>query len=235
MYLPVQMGHAIHPGIGYIGDDTGENISERNGNFCELTGLYWAAKNLDSDYIGIVHYRRYFASRLHRFERKKRRVIGHEELNAILATTNVVLPKERHYFIETNYSQYCHAHNAIDLDTTRVIIEEKYPEYLPEFDRQMKKTKGHKFNMFIMKRYAVDEYCEWLFDILFELEKRLDISNYSLKDSRVFGYVSERLLDVWLYTKGYSYTEMPVLFMENQHFIKKITKFMLRKFNIKCE
>jgi len=38
MYLPVQMGHAIHPGIGYIGDDTGENISERNGNFCELTG-----------------------------------------------------------------------------------------------------------------------------------------------------------------------------------------------------
>ena len=72
MYLPVQMGHAIHPGIGYIGDDTGENISERNGNFCELTGLYWAAKNLDSDYIGIVHYRRYFASRLHRFERKRR-------------------------------------------------------------------------------------------------------------------------------------------------------------------
>ena len=99
MYLPVQMGHAIHPGIGYIGDDTGENISERNGNFCELTGLYWAAKNLDSDYIGIVHYRRYFASRLHRFERKKRRVIGHEELNAILATTNVVLPKERHYSV----------------------------------------------------------------------------------------------------------------------------------------
>ena len=65
MYLPVQMGHAIHPGIGYIGDDTGENISERNGNFCELTGLYWAAKNLDSDYIGIVHYRRYFASSMH--------------------------------------------------------------------------------------------------------------------------------------------------------------------------
>ena len=48
MYLPVQMGHAIHPAIGYIGDDTGENISERNANFCELTGLYWAAHNIDS-------------------------------------------------------------------------------------------------------------------------------------------------------------------------------------------
>ena len=115
MYLPVQMGHAIHPDIGYVGDDTGENISEKNWNFCELTGLYWASKNLESDYIGIVHYRRYFASRIHRLCSKKHRVIGHEELNAILATTNVVLPKERHYFIETNYTQYIHAHHKQDL------------------------------------------------------------------------------------------------------------------------
>ena len=175
MYLPVQMGHAIHPGIGYIGDDTGENISERNGNFCELTGLYWAAKNLDSDYIGIVHYRRYFASRLHRFERKKRRVIGHEELNAILATTNVVLPKERHYFIETNYTQYIHAHHEQDLRVTRAIIERKCPEYLPAYDTYMSKTHGHHFNMFVMKKELLQHYCTWLFDILFELEKELDI------------------------------------------------------------
>lgn len=171
MYLPVQMGHAIHPGIGYIGDDTGENISERNGNFCELTGLYWAAKNLDSDYIGIVHYRRYFASRLHRFERKKRRVIGHEELNAILATTNVVLPKERHYFIETNYTQYIHAHHEQDLRVTRAIIERKCPEYLPAYDTYMSKTHGHHFNMFVMKKELLQHYCTWLFDILFELER----------------------------------------------------------------
>lgn len=123
MYLPVQMGHAIHPACGYIGDDTGENISERNANFCELTGLYWAAHNIDSDYIGIVHYRRYFASRKKSiFDAKKRRVISHEELCAILATTNVVLPKERHYFIETNYTQYIHAHHKQDLTVTRAII-----------------------------------------------------------------------------------------------------------------
>ena len=200
MYLPVQMGHAIHPGIGYIGDDTGENISERNGNFCELTGLYWAAKNLDSDYIGIVHYRRYFASRLHRFERKKRRVIGHEELNAILATTNVVLPKERHYFIETNYTQYIHAHHEQDLRVTRAIIERKCPEYLPAYDTYMSKTHGHHFNMFVMKKELLQHYCTWLFDILFELEKELDISSYSTNDKRVFGFVSERLLDAWLIT-----------------------------------
>ena len=203
MYLPVQMGHAIHPGIGYIGDDTGENISERNGNFCELTGLYWAAKNLDSDYIGIVHYRRYFASRLHRFERKKRRVIGHEELNAILATTNVVLPKERHYFIETNYTQY---------------------------DTYMSKTHGHHFNMFVMKKELLQHYCTGLFDILFELEKELDISSYSTNDKRVFGFVSERLLDAWLITNNIAYEELDVVYMESQHWLRKGMAFLNRKF-----
>ncbi|HIX95170.1 MAG TPA: DUF4422 domain-containing protein, partial [Candidatus Gemmiger excrementipullorum] len=86
MYLPVQMGHAIHPDIGYTGDDTGENISDRNWNFCELTGLYWAWKNIEADYIGLVHYRRYFASRANRFAPKRQRVIRHEELDQILAT-----------------------------------------------------------------------------------------------------------------------------------------------------
>lgn len=71
VYLPVQMGHAIHPDIGYVGDDTGENISEKNWNFCELTGLYWAVHNIDAEYLGIVHYRRYFGSRRHRFAPKK--------------------------------------------------------------------------------------------------------------------------------------------------------------------
>ena len=176
MYLPVQMGHAIHPAIGYIGDDTGENISERNANFCELTGLYWAAHNIDSDYIGIVHYRRYFASRRKsRFAAKKDRVISHEELCSILATTNVILPKERHYFIETNYTQYIHAHHKRDLTATRAIIARKCPEYLPAYDMYMSKTHGHHFNMFVMKKELLQHYCTWLFDILFELERELDI------------------------------------------------------------
>ena len=239
MYLPVQMGHAIHPGIGYIGDhpacgyigdDTGENISERNANFCELTGLYWAAHNIDSDYIGIVHYRRYFASRLHRFERKKRRVIGHEELNAILATTNVVLPKERHYFIETNYTQYIHAHHEQDLRVTRAIIERKCPEYLPAYDMYMSKTHGHHFNMFVMKKELLQHYCTWLFDILFELEKELDISSYSTNDKRVFGFVSERLLDAWLITNNIAYEELDVVYMESQHWLRKGMAFLNRKF-----
>ena len=64
-YLPVHVGRALHPDIdlGFAGDDTGDNISAKNPHYCELTALYWAWKNLAADYIGLVHYRRYFTRR----------------------------------------------------------------------------------------------------------------------------------------------------------------------------
>lgn len=93
----------------------------------------------------------------------------------------------------------------------------------------MKRTSGHKFNMLIMKRELLDDYCTWLFDLLFELEKRLDISAYSANDKRVFGFVSERLLDVWIGTNQIEYQEMPVLFMEKQNWLVKGKNFLKRK------
>ena len=81
-----------------------------------------------------------------------------------------------------------------------------------------------------MKREQLDSYCRWLFDILFELEKRLDISDYSINDQRVFGFVSERLLDVWIKTNQVEYREMPVLFMEKQNWVIKGGNFLKRKF-----
>jgi len=61
MYLPLHVGAEGKEKLGYQGDNTGDNISIKNPYFCELTGLYWAWKNLEADYIGLVHYRRYFS------------------------------------------------------------------------------------------------------------------------------------------------------------------------------
>ena len=228
MYLPVHAGAAGKEDIGYQRDDEGDNISAKNPNYCELTDLYWAWKNLKADYIGLVHYRRHFSNgRL--FIDKKKKVIIQEELEKKLKSTDILLPKPRNYWIETNYSQYAHAHHAIDLDKTKEILAEKYPEYIIAWESSMKKTTGHRFNMFIMKKDKFDEYCAWLFDILFELEKRLDISTYNKNDSRVFGFVSERLLDVWIETNGYQYKNMPYVFMEEQNWIIKGSKFIKRK------
>lgn len=234
MYVPLHVGREGKKALGYIGDNTGDNISSKNANYCELTGLYWAWKNLDADYLGLVHYRRHFTTKEARGT-KEERVITKDELKAILKHTDVVLPTPRNYYIETNYSQYVHAHHAEDLDITREIIKEKYPEYLLAYDMSMKKTYGHRFNMFIMKRDKFNAYCEWLFDILFELEKRLDISDYNQNDARVFGFVSERLLDVWLNTNRIRYVDQPYIFMEKQNWLVKGANFVKRKFGTKSE
>ena len=72
VYLPLHVGAEGKPDLGYTKDNTGENISAKNPNFCELTGLYWAWKNLEADYVGLVHYRRYLPVRKCGISKRKR-------------------------------------------------------------------------------------------------------------------------------------------------------------------
>jgi hypothetical protein len=227
VYLPLHTGAAGRADIGFRRDDDGENISGRNANWCELTGLYWAWRNLNADAVGLVHYRRHF--------RGAHGIATGGEIVAALSTHDIILPTKRNYFIETTYSQYVHAHHAEDLDLTRLILTERHPRFVRAFDEVMLSRKGHRFNMFVMKRPIFDRYCEWLFDVLFELERRLDTSGYSAYDARVFGFVAERLLDVWLAESGpYSIAEMGVVHLEGQRWPVKIARFLLRKFRARC-
>lgn len=228
LYLPVHAGSALHPPLPFQPDCDGDNISVKNPNYCELTCLYWAWKNLKTDYLGLCHYRRYLGCG--RSGERWSRILTAEQAEALLANAPVLLPKKRHYWIETNYSQYAHAHHAVDLDATRDILSERWPEYLPFFDTNMKKNCGHRFNMFVMRRELLDQYCFWLFDILFELERHLDLSRYSVYDQRVFGFISERLLDVWLDTNHIPFLECNVVNLERQNWIKKGGSFLKRKF-----
>lgn len=227
-YLPVEVGAALHtkPIPGFAADDTGDNISRKNKNYCELTALYWAWKNLEAENIGLVHYRRYFAKPKRGFSG---RIADETDFLEALQKVPVILPVKRHYWIETNYSQYVHAHHEQDLTVTREVLADRCPEYLPAYKREMEKRSGHRFNMFVMRADFFSAYCEWLFPILFEVEKRLDISDYDDYNSRVFGFVAERLLDVWIETNHVNYTEMPVKNTESQHWLRKGTAFVMRK------
>lgn len=229
VYLPMQVGAAIHSAdLAIVRDDTGDHISGKNAAFSELTALYWLWKNHDADVYGLCHYRRYFV--LRRAGAKKERILTAAEAEKLMDGVDVVVPTPRVYAIETNYSQYIHSHHAADLDTTRQIIAERHPGCLAAYDRVMKRRWGRRFNMFLMRKAQFENYCAWLFDILFELEKRLDTSGYNEKDSRVFGYVAERLMDVWLEYAQPRYRQARVVNLESQHWPRKIATFLRRRF-----
>lgn len=203
LYLPIQAGKQGKTSLGYQGDDVGDNISIKNPDYCELTALYWAWKNLQADYIGLVHYRRYFSGSGINDERQFAKIANAKDIEGLLGKAGIILPKKRNYYIESIYSHYIHAHRQSDLDLIGEILQEKSPAYLPAFENLKKRKSAHMFNMFIMRQDILHEYCTWLFGILFEAEKRLG----SAHEPRVFGFLSERLLDVWLETNNLRYFE----------------------------
>lgn len=228
LYLPIFVGKGLHPDVNHTfqGDNTGDNISVKNAHYNELTAIYWAWRNLDADAIGLVHYRRYLS--LHK-QKDLTSVLDQAQTESLLKDHDIILPKKRNYYIESNYSHYVHAHHAEPLDLTRKIIEQDYSMYLNAFDEVMQRKSAHMFNMFIMKQQPFDEYCQWLFDILAKVEQNLDISDYNQYEARVYGFISERLLDVWLaVNEQYRTTEVNFVYMEKQNWLVKGGNFLKR-------
>lgn len=229
-YLPLQVGKKGKDNLGYIGDDEGENISEKNPYYCELTGVYWAWKNLKADYIGLVHYRRQFKGKNKKEASLFDTVLSNAEIEELLKETDIILPKKRNYYIENLYDHYKHTMYIEPLDITGEIIENFYPEYYSNFLKLHKRTSAHMFNMFIMKKEYIDKYCEWLFDILGKLEEKMQGEEYDSFHARFYGRISELLLDIWIETNNLSYKEVPVMSMEKVNWIQKGGSFLLAKF-----
>lgn len=235
IYLPIHVGREGKQDLGYQGDNQGENISSKNSNYCELTGLYWAWKNLNCEVIGLSHYRRHFTVKSKSEVRKNKDnkialAITDKEIAELLNKCDVVVPKKRNYYIETIWSHYEHAHNIKDLNETKCIIEEKHPEYIESFNKVMSGKTLYLYNMFIMNKEDFDSYCEWLFNILFELESRTDLSEYDAYQSRIYGFISERLFNVWLLNNKKILKEVDVVNVEGVNWIEKIVDFIRRKF-----
>ena len=160
VYYPLLVGANKNScDIAKVKDNTGDNISNENPYFCELTGLYWIWKNVSEDIVGVCHYRRFFT-------------------------------KNRYIFCNR--------------------FERLYPEYINDVNWFEQEKIGYCYNMMISKKEIFDQYCEWLFSILFEVEKQIDISNYDSYNKRVYGFLSERLINVWVHHQGLKVKEVPV-------------------------
>lgn len=242
-YLPLHVGaegktdeNGRPLDLGYQKDNEGDNISVKNPSFCELTGLYWAWKNLKEDYIGLVHYRRYF-SMSKRSRDPFENILTDRQVHVLIRRYPVIVPTRRNYVIETLYSHYAHTHYKEHLDRTRMILQKNQPDYVCDFDKAVNRKWGFMFNMMIMRRDLLDEYCSWLFPILFQLEKSVETKNLSPYQGRFYGRVSEILLNVWLAHKVRTgrlekreIHEIPCIYMEPIHWGKKILSFLEAKF-----
>ncbi len=202
IYQFIHAGHQISPDLGYIGDDTKDHISYKNKSFCELTAIYWIYKNISCDIVGICHYRRYFI--------ENENFLCKERIEQLLEKYDIILPNSLMHPNSNTEAWYSERHHAKDLQIIKDIIDEKYPEYSDAFLHSIKCNLFSIGNMLITKKEIFDEYCCWLFDILFEAEKRIDISEYDDYQKRVFGFLSERLTRVWMLQHAYRIYEIEV-------------------------
>ena len=231
LYCPIQVGHASNNlDLGILRDDEGYSISEKNKNFCELTALYWAWKNNffeNYDYVGMVHYRRFFKGQgVTSFAGK---ILTSAEINTIFQEYDVILPKRRNYWVESIYSHYKNAHNIADLESAKSILHLNFPDYISDFNKVMQGKKLHLYNMFVLRKSDFENYCNWLFTILFELEKKLDITSYDNYQQRVFGFIAERLFNVWIIHNKFRVYEAPVINLEGENYLKKAINLLKRK------
>ncbi len=201
-YYPIQVGAKINKKIdNVLYDDSGENISIKNPCYCELTALYWLWKNVKDEIVGLVHYRRYFKVEKSDISINGHKIVDVNYLQCLTDTVDILLPEKKHFANEYKnvFWQYYDWHYIQDLIKIKEVVQTKYPEYLDSFDYVMSQKSMHICNMFVAKKRVMDEYCEWLFDILFSLESVIDISNYTPHQKRVYGFLSERLFNVWLH------------------------------------
>lgn len=191
VYIPLQVGRATSKDLGYLGDDTGDNISIMNCYYAELTGVYWMWKNCkDADYVGVCHYRRYLVN-------EKEKILSEAECMEIMKEYDVITSKK----LKLNYTYaygFQEGHDSKDLIETGKVIQEKYPEYYEYYDHIIHGYETYFGNIMVTSKTLFDEYATWLFDILFEVQKRIDVESYDDYRKRVFGFISEILLYVWV-------------------------------------
>ncbi len=186
VYMPIQVGKAMSRyDLGFQGDDTGNNISEKNPMYCELTAQYWAWKNLkDVDYVGLCHYRRYFETK-----------ITSENVDKLMLNYDVVLAAPI-IASQAVLSRLFRASCQEDVYIFYAVVKKLFPEYEKDLLAYLQNNIVIGYNMFVMRQYDFQKFSEWEFQILSEMEKYIKLSEYT-RMKRLYGYVAEVLLPVY--------------------------------------
>ncbi len=224
--FPVSAGTALYNKNDIVlsmHDNDGDNISNKNPSYCELTVQYWAWKNLRCDVCGIFHQRRFLdlsginKRYPYRIAKQPDEItlqkagLSYQAVCELTDKYSVIANRRENLYesVETFYNRN-DRQNFDDIGLLKDIIKEKYSEYYPSAEKYFKGTYSYFCNVFIMDKKMFDCYSEWLFDILFEYEKR---KPENLFYPREMGKLGERLFGIYMtYIKDntdISYSELP--------------------------
>ena len=203
--------------FGDLYDDSGDNISQKNSSYCELTGLYWLWKNIQDEYVGIVHYRRYFSKSLSRIN-----ILSESDIKRKLKKYDIIVPNKVNIF-QTVKEQFAESYKNDPnlLPLIREAIEKNFPCDVRVYDNVMDGAEVYFCNMMICSKKLFDEYCDWLFTVLFYIEERVDMSEYDDYQKRLYGFISERLLTVWIAKKNLRVCELGMVNTDKNEGAKK--------------
>lgn len=220
---PIQVGASLNKvSLNMIKDNKGDNISQLNDKFCELTAQYWAWKNTNYDYYGFMHYRRHFVFNdipevpddgglLHfpQIDEEYIKKIGlnDESIQKSIEDVDIILPPAvdlSGWCAPSNEIQFCGLNNlhAKDFATVCDVVVELYPEYKNAVERFRKGHYVYWYNMFIMKKDIFFEYCDWLFSILELSNRKIDYTGYDSQEKRSLAFMAERLLSIFILYKN---------------------------------
>ncbi len=195
-YVPIQVGGVSDSFPGYLRDDTGENIARKNPYYCELTAMYWIWKNRDDDFKGLVHYRRYFGKAP--FSSRFSDIAGYDELRDMLEDCDIIAAQPARYHVNAREQLLMDCCEPWDLYALEDVVSELQPDYMSAFRDFFAGNRCAQYNMLFCRGERFDAYCAWLFPLLFALEDRVDLSGRSDYQKRLFGFLSERLMNVWI-------------------------------------
>jgi hypothetical protein len=195
-------------------DCTGDNIADLNEKINECTAIYWIWKNIQCKYIGFNHYRRYFGNIGYD---KSVMITGQNvvkllEYCDILVAQKTVISEDTlydHLKKSVQYDAYVTGLNAVTQS-----IQKNQPDYYDDFVKTFQGKFFYPCNMFITRRDICDQYCEWLFSIIIEAARKIDITPYDAYSRRIIGFFAERLLTVWLSRQNLKIGELPILIKE---------------------
>lgn len=241
--IPIQVGSGAPINFPCERDNVGVNISQKNNSYCELTALYWIWKSPychQSTHLGLLHYRRFFDFAYRQpitdpwgvipvssftYDFQQRFGLTDEDICDCLGDADVVVPKLWDVSqagcrsIRHHYGQSPHHHER-DLAICEQVLVDHSPHLHGHWQQFMASKQGYFNNMFVLRSDLFQGYCQWLFPLLDKIEQRLDISHYTPQEQRVFGYLSERLFNVWFAdvqakNPDLRVTELDRIFVEN--------------------